>query len=433
MTTEKFHKMLCRGVCSYMVLHVALMYVIQFGFLDYFGINVLQTLYMLAFLFLFIAAVASKKVELRFHMADVMLLLLAIWGILSTCFAVDKDIALYGAETRNEGLFAWFAYYICFYCVTQLSKKEKKACISTFSVCGFLMLLTGLICSYTGVGITLSNRVMAFAPLLHHNMYAGFGVLYLGVHMGRTFFEQDKKRRLYAALASIIAIAAIICSTSTLGYISAVFMLLVVIAMCVLFDRDKGGIFWKRVLMCSFILVAAAAVLVPVINETNGQILSEDVQSNSQMIEEEGVVNGALNGRLDHWLAGIRALPDYGLFGVGIDNYKKILKDYNGYGRYKVSTAHNEYIQLALTEGVPALVFYLCLLFIVFFAGIRQWRDAKESGDWLNRALFIAFMGYICQAFVNFSSVAVAPFFWIIMGMIITGRKEGCQEKMLDK
>lgn len=440
MTTEKFHKILFRGICSYIVLHVILMYIVQFGLLDYFGVNVLQVLYMLAFLFVYIAAVFSKQVEIRkqpvffwkekkgfpytwFNTSDFVIMLLAVWGVISTCFAFDKDIALYGADTRNEGLFAWFAYYLLFYCVSLLSREEKRKCISFFSVTGLLMLITGVVCSYTGVGLKLSNGAMAFAPLLHHNMYACFAVLYLGIHMGWALFSQDKKKKVYAMLASVIAIAAIICSTSSLGYISAVFMLLVLYAMCILFDRRRGKVFWRCVFLGSFVLVAAAAVLVPAIDATNGQILSHDAESNTQMMEEEGVVNGALNGRLDHWMAGIRALPEYGIVGVGIDNYKKILKDYEGFGRYRVSTAHNEYIQLALTEGVPALVFYLWLLFIVFFAGIRNWRDTEEESSWLNRALFIAFMGYICQAFVNFSSVAVAPFFWMVMGMIETDKK----------
>lgn len=456
MSTEKFHKIICRGICSYMVLHVICMYIAQFNILDYFAVNVLQTLYMLAFLFVYISAIASKKVEIHkqpvslwkgksgfpyswFNLADIFVILLAIWGVVSTCFAFDRDIALYGADTRNEGLFAWLAYYLLFYCVSLLSKEEKKKCISYFSILGLIMLITGLICSYTGIGIWLSYRPMAFVPLLHQNMYAGFAVLYLGIHVGWALFTQVRKERLYALVAAIVAIAAIICSTSSLGSVSAVFMLLVLLGMCILFDRGKGKLFWRNVICYSLILVVCAAILVPVIDVTNGRLLSQDVQNNNQMIEEEGVVNGALNGRVDHWMAGVRALPDYWLTGVGIDNYKKILKDYDGYGRYKVSTAHNEYIQLALTEGVPALVFYLYLLFVAFFAGIRQWRnqaaEKEEQNEWLDRALFLAFMGYICQAFVSFSSVAVAPFFWILLGMISTDKmvKAGCQEKMLDK
>lgn len=439
MTTEKFHKILCRGICSYIVLHVAFMYIVQFGILDYFAVNVLQTLYMLGFLFVYIAAAASGQVTVKkqvfffrrgkegnrkegfpytwFHLADVFLLLLALWGVLSTCFAVDRDIALYGADTRNEGLFAWLAYYLLFYSMTLLSCEEKRKCISYFSGAGLLMLLTGIVFSYTGIGFRISGRAMAFAPLLHHNMYAGFAVLYLGLHLGWAVFGQEKRQRMYAVLKAVTAIAAIICSTSSLGYISAVFMLLVLLCMCILFDRKKGKAFWRSVLLGSLVLILAAAVLVPVIDATNGRLLSQDVESNNQMIEEEGVVNGALNGRMDHWMAGIRALPDYWLFGVGIDNYKKILTDYEGFGRYRVSTAHNEYIQLALTEGVFALIFYLCFLFVIFFAGIRCWKNARPE-DWLDRAVFLAFMGYICQAFVNFSSVAVAPFFWMVMGML---------------
>lgn len=442
MSTEKFHKYICNGICAYMVLHVVLLYIVQFGFLDYFAINVLQTLFMLAFIFLYISAIASKNVlpdkqpgvflgklfrkdisHIWLNDADILVLLLAFWGMISSCFAYDKDIALYGAETRNEGLFAWFAYYLLFYAASFLKNDDKKKCLKFFSLLGTVMLLSGIICSYTGVGYVLSGRPMAYVPLLHQNMYAGFCVLFFGVHIGWAIFSGKKKERIYAFILSVISIAAILCSTSSLGSVSGVFILLVLIGMSVLFDRKKEKALWRRLGVSVLGMILAVCIFIPLIDKTNHNLLSQDADNNAQLIEEHGA-NGMLNGRIDHWIAGVRALPDYWLVGVGIDNFEKIIDDYaEDDSLYSVRTAHNEYIQLVCTEGAAALLFYLLLLAVIFFSGIRQWRERQDASMWVQRGAFLAFMGYICQAFVSFSSVAVTPFFWLLMGMISLSRK----------
>lgn len=434
MTTEQFRRLTYYGVSRYILLHGIIMYSVQWGVFDYYMVNVLQTIYMLYFIFIFVAAHMSGQVEIHkghlpflgdklehfLNAADICVLIMAVLGVVSTIFAYDREIALYGADTRNEGLFAWFAYYVLFYSVSLLDETYKRKCAKMISIIGMLMLWTGIVMSYTGIGVTLlggSERVMAFAPLLHHNMYAAFAVLYFGIHMAMLLGADSTGRIIYAAFGVLTAIAAVICSTSSLGLGGIVFELLVLLVVSLLFDRGHGRQYIRRLLLCLIGSVLLFAILIPVIDHTNHGIISADAQSNQTMIEEEGVANGLLNGRIDHWKAGLKSLEKYWLMGVGIDNYKKVLKEYNGFGRYRVSTAHNEYIQMAVTEGVFTLMFYLMLLLIMFISGIRVWRY-DDASDWLVRGAFLAFMGYICQAFVSFSSVAVTPFFWIIMAMI---------------
>ena len=82
-----------------------------------------------------------------------------------------------------------------------------------------------------------------------------------------------------------------------------------------------------------------------------------------------------------------------------------------------VDKAHNEYIQTLLTQGVFAFFGYLNLYLIVLIQGVRKWLE-NSSRNWLEVSLTLLFFAYLTQAFFNISTIQVAPFFWILSGLI---------------
>ena len=74
--------------------------------------------------------------------------------------------------------------------------------------------------------------------------------------------------------------------------------------------------------------------------------------------------------------------------------------------------AHNVYLQIAITNGVFALIIYLCLMAIIFFKGLK-------IKDKVYISLLMAFIGYCIQAFANISVVEVAPTFFVVCGLLL--------------
>ncbi len=427
----KFEKLMYRGVLSYVVLHMVLMYTVQFQLFDYYIINVLGTFYMLYFGFMYVFAIASGNVTLKkgkqqkenakfpngwFGIVDIMVMALAVWGVVSTIFAYDKEIALYGIDTRNEGLLQWFVYYLLFYGASFLSDKSKNNICKVISVGGFIILISGLVCCFTGVSGMLFGRPMACVPLLHQNTYGAFAAMYVIAHVVHVIFGSSKYKW-YQWIAIFVGMMAIFGSKSSLAYIAFIIAFVFMWALCIIFSRRQGVKLWKKLTLGSAITMALFIAAVPIVDFASDGMVSDDMEFAQTMTETEGA-NGALNGRVDFWMDGIRALPKYWLTGVGIDNFKKIIKDDPYPNMYGGRTAHNEYLQMACTEGVPALCIYLMILFYVFIKGIKIWKQKCNEDAIAYRTMYVAFFAYIAQAFVSFSAVAMAPFFWLIMGMM---------------
>ena len=102
------------------------------------------------------------------------------------------------------------------------------------------------------------------------------------------------------------------------------------------------------------------------------------------------------------------------MFGCGLDNLRVVYPQDKGLIYDK---AHNIYYQMLITNGVFALITYCLLCLIIFIKGFKF----KNS---FYIAIFIAFIGYSIQAFGNISVIDVAPYFFIILGLLYSKDNE---------
>ena len=137
-----------------------------------------------------------------------------------------------------------------------------------------------------------------------------------------------------------------------------------------------------------------------------------------------GVTNKMGSSRIEIWKMTIKLISRNPIFGVGTDNLK--------YGLYEdkdilcnelhnfmerthsvVDKAHNEYLHIAATIGVPALLIYLIFLGIIVLKNLKV--SLKDNVRFI---LILSIIGYLVQAFFNISTIGIAPLFWIILGLI---------------
>lgn len=109
------------------------------------------------------------------------------------------------------------------------------------------------------------------------------------------------------------------------------------------------------------------------------------------------------------WLIG--SGPDTFLNRVEISPEDK--EKYWGIPHIHVDKAHNIYLEMALTFGVPALI-----CFMVFFASLLIWR----GGDLLSQILSGTLVGYMIQGFFNIDVISVFPIFMVLMAFL-AGKK----------
>ena len=77
-----------------------------------------------------------------------------------------------------------------------------------------------------------------------------------------------------------------------------------------------------------------------------------------------------------------------------------------------INNAHNEYLHIAATMGIPALIVYL-----LFLGSILRGKLKYMFQDKVTFTLCLVIIGYLTQAlFINYT-LGIAPLFWMILGL----------------
>ena len=79
-----------------------------------------------------------------------------------------------------------------------------------------------------------------------------------------------------------------------------------------------------------------------------------------------------------------------------------------------VDNAHNEYLNIAVNQGLPALILYLFALLTAAGKWVR-----RSSLNSIVAILGAAMLGYCIQAFFGLSSIISTPYFWLAFALLV--------------
>jgi O-Antigen ligase. len=126
------------------------------------------------------------------------------------------------------------------------------------------------------------------------------------------------------------------------------------------------------------------------------------------------------------WSRTLPLILESPIVGYGSDTFPIVFPQqdyvgkYNAYGTTNmiVDKAHNEYLQIAINSGIPALIIYLALIIIALAKSIRKSSTIKFVFDNVYQSAFtLAVISYSAAAIFNDSSVHVSPVFWTILAL----------------
>ncbi|HJQ33324.1 MAG TPA: hypothetical protein VJ866_14145, partial [Pyrinomonadaceae bacterium] len=112
------------------------------------------------------------------------------------------------------------------------------------------------------------------------------------------------------------------------------------------------------------------------------------------------------------------------IFGHGMDAVHEHWAEW-GFPGKDMLHAHSTPIQLAFDRGLPALIFWLWLMYAFWrlaARGERAWRDTRDAGaHGLALGLTGALAGFLASALVNynFGDAEVALLVWWMMGVAV--------------
>ena len=372
-----------------------------------------------------------KRKELKFDLIDKTLLAFLILIVLSTIFSINVPKAILGEENRYEGLLTFIVYFLTYYCAKyhfSYNKYLKNFAFATVLITS----VTGILQYYNLFPIYLIFNIphpssVALSTFGHRNFFGSFLAIVVPIFMA-LYIIKKKKAYLIISLVSFWAMLVSMTRSSWVGLaVASIFGLIYII-------KNFNKEIFIRALQ---IIIGSAAIFVFVL--TPPQFISNLINKNSKYYSIEGRLNLVENdisnilgdesvqqkansgsGRIGIWMATLNSIAKEPFLGTGPDTLKDALINNSveyvvyrlGYYHEIVDKAHNEYLQIAATIGIPALIIYLAFLAQIIF---------KEKNIFRNNNTFIfwvSIISYLAQAFFNISTIGVAPIFWLLLGVV---------------
>ena len=374
--------------------------------------------------------------KIKFDVYDLFILLLIILGGLSTIYAFDTNAALYGFPGRYEGLYQLILYYILFLNCKNIDNKDcKNSIVCLIISIGVLQAIYGIIQFVDIKKIfdldIIRNRFYSTGFEMNPNFLGSLMIIALSLSLGIYTFNKKKIIVWLTFISSIVLFFGLLCSGAMSVTVSLFFVIILLIGLIFILKVEL-----RKILLRGIVLFIGFMGVYFIFNKyDNGYYLS---QVNKTTHEIGSTLAGNVKdmygtGRIYIWKETLKVVPDNLVTGIGIDNF------YYAFGKgplvdlksnLVVDKAHNEYLQKLITEGLMSLIVYLILLLTVFIRSIIMIiKDRKNRVSYLLVGCFLAFCAYCIQAFFNISVISVAPYFYIVMGLVcsfcVGGNNEG--------
>lgn len=368
-----------------------------------------------------------KKGYLRKKIIYALMAIFVILGAISAILAVNMGKAFLGEEGWSEGL-PVVAYYFSLMAIgSALDKKHRKKAVIILLIFGAIECAYGVCQAFEmpfvkqarhfigRVNGKKTYEIWSTGFVGNPNFFSTLALLCLGYAMSLFIdAKSGKKSLIYLILVAIFTCALMVGNTMScvMGLVAMIVLVLVFVIKNKKFSRFMVVI--ATMVVASFVIIGfGKTTLVRDINETFFQV--------SEMTKGNVKENFGTN-RIYIWQSTLKEVPKHLWHGVGVDNFCDAFKGdclRSKDGTKRISKAHNEYLQILITEGIFAALIYLIICGIVVYSGIRDGFKNKTL-------LFILpVIGYLVQAFFNISVIGVAPLFFLAMGFCINTERKG--------
>ena len=374
--------------------------------------------------------ISRKSVNIKKNVLFLPLSFYALVSIISTWYSVNTKISIYGDIFREEGIYTILSYIALTVIFSIMVESEQQ----------LLTLLRALLISATIISLYAIIQYLGYNPTEHFiplfrgaenrsgstignpTFLAKFLVLMLPLAIGCFLqSEQQKEKRLllgsilvlFSALMVTFTRASLVSFACSLGLLAALL---------------KGTVLLPGKKQLRIIVVCILCIIMLV--ELQAMIRNKGMAGNSSPSitkKVQSLFKGELQARLYLWEKAIMVIKERPLLGYGLDNQGSALERFSlEYARTfnhagVLDRAHNNYIDIALAQGLVGLAAYLWVI-LTFLRWLYKTTKAEKSTKQkiMYCGLLAAFCGYCINDFFTFSTVSVSPTFWSLMGLTLS-------------
>lgn len=238
---------------------------------------------------------------------------------------------------------------------------------------------------------------------------------------------RGKGKRRYLYLITFLAVLAVtVYSKVAAAYVAVFGGLLFLVPLAMIPDRRKKIL----VLLLILALIFAGFLFLFFVDVGGGTLHEFHMLLHGDWDDKYGT------GRIFIWRNVLDLVPDRLLWGGGPDTLgERMTAEFQRYDEEKgilfratIDTAHNEYLNILVNEGLLALIPYLAALILSVVAFVKE--NPKNTEAAICGA---GVLGYSIQAFFGLRMCMTAPFFWLAWALMLAalGKKEDPEKDLL--
>ena len=121
--------------------------------------------------------------------------------------------------------------------------------------------------------------------------------------------------------------------------------------------------------------------------------------------------------RLALWKAGLRMVQQHPLRGIGLNNFRPLVGQYEETGETFLNVAHNTYLEVAAETGLPALLAFLAILYFSYRTLEQVRRGTLHSGAMLLHQAAVGIQAGLvgCAVAIFFVSGQYQKLLWLMV------------------
>lgn len=362
----------------------------------------------------------SLKAVFKKNIWDIALLLMLVWGTISTILAEDKYIAMQGTWYRKDGYYAYLVYaamYVCGKAIT--SEKLRLWVFRVLAVtCSLQSLITLLQYNHFLRNLAGDNYIEKLNGLTEYagifcntNHFAYLMTICVMAMAGLVIIEKKNLNKILSLSLLAFNVWSLIIN-DTFGAYLAVLLGIIFLAIIFIIKNKKNILS----VLAVFIVFAGVSLWmdsqIHTISANFGITYSDAKQGTSN--------DAGGSSRIGLWKQAIRFIEEKPVFGFGPDGlYSRYYEE-----GYFNDRPHNEFLQHAAFMGIPALIFYLVALIGIFIYCIKRIRK-------LNVCILVTggmVFAYLISSFFGNTMYYTTPYYFMILGILSACHRKDAAE-----
>lgn len=341
---------------------------------------------------------------------DIHILILFALLIISTFLSTDNTVSIFGVRYAPEGFVSISLLLIIVYVFYNFVKIDESS-IEWVLLCSLIISIIA-ICEFVGLVdpiITITDRTyfypVNFTTIGNRNFLGTYSIIMFSMAISLCIFCKKKRAIFYTVVHLVVALM----SQTRSAYIA---LFIIVVLAIVLVSRTKRAMVrYVFILIFCFCFGVVCLYLISYILDDNRIwnriVLLLDSVRNIQ-IDPNGT------DRLSLWYRMFPFVLERPLIGFGPDTFGTLFQRNFGFLELIYHKAHNEWLQIILTLGIPYFLLFISLKYKAFKNTILNMKEHP-----LYQMMVLVLIGYIVQSFFNISVAGNSFIFYGILGLAL--------------